>query len=133
MDRNTQGFASYWRNTLADAESGKGAFERKDEDSFTRWIDTTKGRLNEETVHAFFKDEDDAVNTVEVMLRPQVWIRRLKHGKERTAGAPGIVTPLVTSALLNRDGFLFPMTPATIPRDLLEPLLHWRDDAVRQI
>ncbi|CQI94602.1 Uncharacterised protein [Yersinia frederiksenii] len=28
MDKNTQGFASYWRNTLADAESGKGAFER---------------------------------------------------------------------------------------------------------
>ncbi|WP_019211237.1 AAA domain-containing protein [Yersinia massiliensis] len=122
MDRNTQGFASYWRNTLADAESGKGAFERKDEDSFTRWVDTTKGRLNEETVHAFFKDEDDAVKTVEVMLRPQAWFRRLKHGKERTAGAPGIVTPLVTSALLNRDGFLFPMAPATIPRDLLEPL-----------
>lgn len=34
MDSNTQGFTSYWRNSLADAESGKGAFERKDEDSF---------------------------------------------------------------------------------------------------
>ncbi|EBT3817819.1 DNA helicase I, partial [Salmonella enterica] len=34
MDSNTQGFTSYWRNSLADAEFGKGAFERKDEDSF---------------------------------------------------------------------------------------------------
>lgn len=57
-----------------------------------------------------------------MLLRPQVWIYLLKHGKERTAGAPDIVTPLVTSALLYRQGFLFPTSPATIPRDLLEPL-----------
>lgn len=122
MDSNTQGFTSYWRNTLADAESGKGAFERKDEDSFTRWMEVDRGRLGEEIVQSFFEGEDEQVKTVEVLLRPQVWIRLLKHGKERTAGAPGIVTPLVTSALLNREGFLFPTSPATIPRDLLEPL-----------
>ncbi|MEY0267993.1 AAA domain-containing protein [Morganella morganii] len=122
MDNNTQGFTSYWRNTLADAESGKGAFERKDDDSFTRWMDVAAGWLNEEIVNSFFDGEDVQVKTIEVVLRPQVWIRLLKHGKERTAGAPGIVTPLVTSALLNREGFLFPASPATIPRDLLEPL-----------
>ncbi|GAA3900509.1 helicase YjhR [Gibbsiella dentisursi] len=122
MDSNTQGFTSYWRNTLADAESGKGAFERKDDDSFARWMAVEAGRLSEEIVHSFFDGEDAQVKTVEVLLRPQVWIRQLKHGKERTAGAPGIVTPLVTSALLNRKGFLFPTSPATIPRDLLEPL-----------
>lgn len=122
MDRNTQGFASYWRNSLADAESGKGAFERKDADKFTRWVDITTGRLDEEIVLAFFEGEGDAVKTVEVLLRPNVWIRQLQHGKERTAGAPGIVTPLVTSARLSREGFLFPKAPATIPRDLLEPL-----------
>lgn len=55
-------------------------------------------------------------------MRPKVWNRLLKHGKARTAGAPAIITPLVTSALLNREGFLFPIAPATIPRDLLEPL-----------
>ncbi|SMB26227.1 conserved hypothetical protein [Serratia proteamaculans] len=122
MDRNTQGFASYWRNALADAESGKGAFERKDADKFTRWIDITTGRLDEEIVRAFFEGEGDTVKTVEVILRPKSWNRLLKHGKERTAGAPAIVTPLVTSALLNREGFLFPTAPSTIPRDLLEPL-----------
>ncbi|GAA0503861.1 helicase YjhR [Tatumella terrea] len=122
MDSNTQGFTSYWRNTLADAESGKGAFERKDEDSFTQWINVEQGRLGEEIVQSFFEGEDEQVKTVEVLLRPQVWLRQLKHGKERTAGAPGIVTPLVTSALLNRKGFLFPTSSSSIPRDLLEPL-----------
>lgn len=122
MDRNTQEFASYWRNSLADAESGKGAFERKDADKFTRWIDITTGRLDEEIVRAFFEGEGDMVKTVEVILRPKAWNRLLKHGKERTAGAPAIVTPLVTYALLNREGFLFPTAPSTIPRDLLEPL-----------
>ncbi|EOI3469460.1 hypothetical protein ACN5L5_004002 [Cronobacter turicensis] len=80
------------------------------------------GKLSEEVVHWFFDGEDAQVKTVEVLLRPQIWIRQLKHGKERTAGAPCIVTPLVTSALLNREGFLFPASPATIPHDLLEPL-----------
>ncbi|WP_413492643.1 AAA domain-containing protein [Morganella psychrotolerans] len=122
MDSNTQGFTSYWRNALADAESGKGAFERKDEDSFTQWMDVAAGRLNEKIVHSFFDGEEVQVNAVEILLRPQVWIRLLKHGKERTAGAPGIVTPLVTSALMNREGFLFPTASTTIPRDLLEPL-----------
>lgn len=122
MDRNTQGFASYWRNSLADAESGKGAFERKDADKFTPWLHINTGRLDGETVDVFFEGEGDTVKTVEVVLRPNAWVRLLQHGKERTAGAPGIITPLVTSALLNREGFLFPTAPTTIPRDLLEPL-----------
>lgn len=122
MDRNTQGFVSYWRNSLADAESGKGAFERKDANKFTRWMDIASGRLNEEIVGSFFDGENESVKTVGILLRPKVWISLLKHGKELTAGLPGIVTPLVTPALLNRDGLLFPIAPATIPRDLLEPL-----------
>ncbi len=44
MDSNTQVFPSYWSNTLADAVSGKGAFERKDEESFTQWINVDQGR-----------------------------------------------------------------------------------------
>lgn len=122
MDRNTKGFTSYWRNSLADAESGKGTFELKDVEKFFQWVDISTGRLDEESVRTFFKDESNAVKTVEVLLRPKAWIRQRKHGKERTAGAPGIVTPLVTPAVLNREGFLFPTAPTTLPRDLLEPL-----------
>ncbi|HAL9647204.1 TPA: DNA helicase [Escherichia coli] len=122
MDSNTLGFTSYWRNSLADAESGKGTFSRKDTDSFIRWINITAGQLDDETIRAFFDGEGESVKTVEVVLRPQVWNRIVKHGKEQMAGAPAIITPLVTSALLNREGFLFPAASATIPRDLLEPL-----------
>ncbi|EPU1775146.1 AAA domain-containing protein, partial [Escherichia coli] len=46
----------------------------------------------------------------------------LQHGKDRSAGAPDIVTPLVTPALLSREGFLYPTPVTSIPRDLLEPL-----------
>lgn len=70
MDSNTQGFTSYWRNTLADAESEKGAFERKDEESFNQWMNVDRGRLDEKIVQSFFEDEDEQVKTVEVMLRP---------------------------------------------------------------
>ncbi|EFD1696130.1 DNA helicase, partial [Escherichia coli] len=38
------------------------------------------------------------------------------------AGAPDIVTPIVTPALLSREGFLYPTPATSIPRDLLEPL-----------
>lgn len=122
MDKNTQGFSSYWRNSLADAESGKGAFELRDTDTFIQSIDISSGRLHEGLVRDLFSGEGSAVKTVEVILRPQAWNRLVQHGKERTAGAPGIATPLVISALLTREGFLFPSASAFIPRDLLEPL-----------
>ena len=122
MDSNTQGFTSYWRNSLADAESGKGALKQSEADAFTKWPDITSGKLDEKVVLSLFVGENPAVKTVEVLLRPKVWIRQIKHGKARTAGAPDIASPLVTFARLNREGFLFPSAPATIPRDLLEPL-----------
>lgn len=122
MDRNTQGFASYWRNSLADAESGKGAFERKDAEKFIEWRDSGTGRLEQGIVNELFADEGEDVKSVEIVLRPKAWVRLIQHGKERTAGAPGIVTPLVTATRVTREGLLYPTAPATIPRDLLEPL-----------
>lgn len=72
MDSNTQGFTSYWRNTLADAEAGKGAFERKDEESFNQWMNVDRGRLDEEIMQSFFEGEDEQAKTAEVMLRPVI-------------------------------------------------------------
>ncbi|WP_312282616.1 AAA domain-containing protein [Pseudescherichia sp.] len=122
MDSNTSGFAAYWRNSLADAEFGKGTFERKDVGGFTQWNERSSGRLSEEIVSALFTGERDDVKTVDVVLRPKVYFQLIKHGKERTAGAPEVITPLVTSAVVNREGFLFPTPATSIPRDLLEPL-----------
>ncbi len=122
MDENALGFASYWRNSLADAESGKGSFERKDAKNFTHWHGIAAGRLDEAIVSKFFKGEKDDVETVDVILRPKVYFRLLQHGKDRSAGAPDIVTPIVTPALLSREVFLYPTPATSIPRDLLEPL-----------
>ncbi|EHL7413694.1 ATP-binding protein [Escherichia coli] len=122
MDENALGFASYWRNSLADAESGKGCFERKDAKNFTHWHGIAAGRLGEAIVSKFFEGEKDDVETVDVVLRPKVYFRLLQHGKDRSAGAPDIVTPIVTPALLSREGFLYPTPATSIPRDLLEPL-----------
>ncbi|ENH55877.1 viral (Super1) RNA helicase family protein [Escherichia coli p0305293.7] len=122
MDENALGFASYWRNSLADAESGKGSFKRKDAQNFTHWHGIAAGRLDEAIVSKFFEGEKDDVETVDVILRPKVYFRLLQHGKDRSAGAPDIVTPIVTPALLSREGFLYPTPATSIPRDLLEPL-----------
>lgn len=122
MDENTLGFASYWRNSLADAESGKGCFDWKYAKNFTLWHGIEAGRLDEKSVSKFFAGEKDDVTTVDVILRPKVYFRLLQHGKERTAGAPDIVTPIVTLARLSREGFLYPTPATSIPRDLLEPL-----------
>ena len=122
MDDNALGFASYWRNSLADAESGKGSFERKDAKNFTHWHGIAAGRLDETIVGKFFEGEKDDVETVDVILRPKVYFRLLQRGKDHSAGAPDIVTPIVTPALLSREGFLYPTPATSIPRDLLEPL-----------
>lgn len=53
MDKNALGFASYWRNSLADAESGKGSFKRKDAQNFTHWHGIAAGRLDEAIVSKF--------------------------------------------------------------------------------
>ncbi|EIP1909306.1 TPA: hypothetical protein OO524_001924, partial [Shigella flexneri] len=98
MDENALRFASYWRNSLADAESGKGCFERKDAQNFTHWHGIAAGRLDEAIVNKFFKGEKDDVETVNVILRPKVYFRLLQHGKDRSAGTPDIVTPIVTPA-----------------------------------
>lgn len=105
MDDNALGFASYWRNSLADAESGKGSFERKDAKNFTHWHGIAAGRLDETIVGKFFEGEKDDVETVDVILRPKVYFRLLQRGKDHSAGAPDIVTPIVTPALLSREGF----------------------------
>lgn len=124
MHNNYLKIASYWRNSLADAESGKGALENQDTKDFDKWDNVSLGRLDNVITERFFYDEKSDVKTVDVVLRPKVFIRSIKHGKERLAGSPAFITPLVTLAKINREGFLFPTSITIIPRDLLEPIFH---------
>lgn len=117
MDDNYLKLAAYWRNSLADAESGKGALEKRDTNNLIKWESVSSGRLDSIITERFFSDEKDDVNTVDVILRPKVFIRLIQHGKERLAGSPTYVTPLVTLAKINREGFLFPTSTTVIPRD----------------
>lgn len=123
MDQKSLAYAHYWRNSLADAELGRGALSKGDIANFLplRWAGR-HGVADEEIVKQCFANEADDVKHVDVMIRPRVYASRLEHGKEKRTGAPQFTTPLVTSALLARDGRLYPQAGTVIPRDLLDPL-----------
>ncbi|GAA5235072.1 phospholipase [Verticiella sediminum] len=123
MDGKALAYARYWRNSLADADFGKGALSHADAEALSpfTWLDGQAGRLDEDVVQACFAGEPEEAATVEIMLRPQVYRARLVHGNSRLGGAPEVVTPLVTPAALARDGRVFPLPGTVIPRDLLEP------------
>src|SRR5262249_53472488 len=109
-----------------DAELGRGGLSRRDVEGFSR-IPVTElftGVMPHDIVDAYFSGEPDRIKTVDVMIRPQVYAARTEHGKQQSNGAPDIVTPLVTPAVLARDGRLYPCRGTVVPRDLLEPLEH---------
>ncbi|MBM0107377.1 AAA family ATPase [Steroidobacter sp. S1-65] len=126
MDHRSLAYASYWRNSLADAELGRGALKRRDVTGLTRIPrqQLFKGVTPADLVRAWFAEEPEHVKTVEVMIRPQVHVARTEHGQRPNNGVPEYLTPLVTPGLLARDGRLYPAAGTTIPRDLLEPLEH---------
>lgn len=123
MHEKSIAYASYWRNSLADAELGRGTLT-KDEVSAHRRVfpdEAESGILHEETVEAFFSGEDEKVQFVEVVYRPLLYAVKNEHG-QRAAQLPEFVTPLVTQALLSRDGCLLPKPTTVVPRDILQPL-----------
>ncbi|RAS17232.1 AAA domain-containing protein [Microvirgula sp. AG722] len=116
-------YADYWRTSLADSDLGRGAF-RSGETEDQLWLTPdalASGRVGSDIVDACFAGEPEPHPFVSVMIRPQVYMARMSHGK-RHAGMPDIVTPVVGVALLARDGRLFPLADTVMPRDILEPL-----------
>ena len=90
-------WALYWRNSLADAESGKGSLKESDVSSFTD-VGTDlfkKGMLTQDIVDRLFSNENLKVKIVPVIYRPTVLIKRLEHGKELTGVFPQIISPLI--------------------------------------
>ena len=113
-------WASYWRNSLADAESCKGTL--KDNSGFVT-VDVeifATGRLPEDTVNELFKDENDKTQLMQLICRPSIFKLKKEHGKKLT-GFPVVISPLICPLWLNRQGYLFPSDDPTIPRDLLAP------------
>ena len=124
MEERSLAYAGYWRNSLADAELGRGGLARRDTEAFLRIpaAALTDGVMPRAIVEACFSGESERVQTVDVVLRPQMYVARVEHGKQRSNGVPQIVSPLVTPAVLARDGRLYPSPGTVVPRDLLEPL-----------
>ncbi|CAG9229828.1 DNA helicase [Paraburkholderia caribensis] len=116
-------YAAYWRNSLADAELGRGTLTHDEVNAHRHVLsdEAESGILHEDTVEAFFAAEDEKVRFVEVVYRPLLYAVKNEHG-QRAAQLPEFVTPLVTQALLSRDGCLLPKPATVVPRDILQPL-----------
>lgn len=124
MEKTSLAYAAYWRICLADAELGKGMFSKKDTEAFTYRPreEMDNGRVGEDLVAELFMQESADAEMVEVTIRPYVYCGRLEHGKFRAAGIPEVVTPIVSNAFLDRQGWIYPNQNTFIPRDILDPL-----------
>ncbi|PPC84398.1 MAG: phospholipase [Methylotenera sp.] len=114
-------YARYWRNSLLDADNGKGtALPSGSVPCSLSQMD--EGIIdNADLIARLFQDEEVDAETVEVTIRPFVYKSILHHGKTTGAGLPGEIYPVISNAVLYRSGHLYPVN-AIIPRDLLEPL-----------
>ena len=124
MQTETLAFAQYWRNSLADAETSKGAFRLQDCGAFLQLSPETlaSGIASAEIVEKCFADEKTQTRFVEIVLRPEVYCAPLQHGVVAENGNPPIITPIITPALLYRDGRIYPSAQTIMPRDILEPI-----------
>lgn len=117
-------WAAYWRNSLADADSSKGIFTRKNISTFqqvNRDIRKT-GKLDSATVKQLFKNESSDHHVIKITYRPNIRTLKLQHGNVLKGNYPEIFTALVSPLWVNREGYLFPAGPVIVPRELLSPL-----------
>lgn len=115
----------YWRNSLADAESGRGALTKKALGQ-TDYLERTvyrDGRLPSDhpVLQKLFAEEEESTQVVRVALRPAVYKVLQEHGTKKRALYPDVITPLICGLWVARDGRLIPAEPPVIPRDLLAP------------
>lgn len=120
---DTARFVGYWRDSLADAAIGRGAFDSLDAlgDSHAvarQAFDT--GWIAPAEHPALFADFDTDNTFVDVIYRPLAYRVRQRHGRQPVSNVPPLFTPLCITARLRRDGRLFPID-TVVPRDLLEP------------
>ena len=122
---SAQQWLRYWRNSLADAESGRGALTKKELGKTEPLASTVyrEGRLpkNHPALARLFEGEEDATQLVRVVLRPAVYKVLLEHGAIKRALYPDVITPLICGLWVSRDGRMIPAEPPVIPRDLLAP------------
>lgn len=127
MNESAQKYATYWRNSLADASSARGAWWGKDDLSKLIALPPTvdafqSGVLDSKIVASLFKGEKDNLPCLDLIFWPKVYRRKYEHGKQVGGGLPVVVTPLLCFVQVYRDGSLKPTRSPLIARDILEPV-----------
>lgn len=122
---SAQQWLRYWRNSLADAESGRGALTQEDLGQ-TDPLESTvyrEGRLpaDHPVLTRLFEGEKESTQLVRVVLRPAVYKVLQEHGASKQSIYPDAITPLLCGLWIARDGRMIPAEPPVIPRDLLTP------------
>ena len=119
MNDYSKKIAAYWRNSLADASSGGGLFQKIDHFMVTT-SELSDGQIKGDLLAKCFKNESLETRPVQVTIRPYLYkYLKIEHGKILN-GYPKYVTPVVIHATLQKDGYLYPKK-YNIPRDLLSP------------
>lgn len=120
----THDWLRYWRNSLADADSGKGILKKEDL-SLHLSIDESlfqAGKLGhalDDVINKLFKNESDKTQLVKVIIRPAIYLSRYEHGKKRNN--THAISPIICQVWLSRSGWFYPADKPTVPRDLLNP------------
>ena len=127
-EQSCTGLIRYWRSCLADVALGKGRFRQRDLPPDNKQLlelstaELSSGRVRQRNVDILFRNVDDDLEQVQVCFWPLVARRRTSHGAGRGDGLPDYVAPIVSVALVAREGGAVRPTRTVIARDLLEPL-----------
>ena len=126
---HTKNWLRYWRNSLADAESGKGALKKKDLKSFFNTEVTTfqagclsrDDERDSQALKSLFEGESDKTHLVKVLIRPTIYLSKYEHGQKHSSTRPDVISPIICQVWVSRQGYFYPAGRPTIPRDLLAP------------
>jgi len=118
-----QKLLKYWRSSLADSALGKGCFNDGDTKKLMELSKETigSGVLPDNQLRKVFEGKKPETKIIAVRLWPMVAKRKKSHGTTISNGYPEMVAPVVSEALVDREGNIRP-TRNVIARDVLTPL-----------
>lgn len=123
MADGSEAMTRYWRTNLADSAFAKGKFKGSEREKLRSISaeELQRGQVSDLTVGRMFASKPTSLRALSVRLRPVLAKRRYSHAADRHDGLPEYVAPIITEAVLGRDGRLHPRR-TVIARDVLEPL-----------
>lgn len=123
MTKTDLAILKYWRSSVADSAIGDACLTSKMLQEFLSLsrAEAETGVLGREAVDFLFDKVPEHVARIAVSYRPLHVRRKSLHAKSRGDGLPLEVTPVVTQALVTREGWIIP-NQSVIARDILDPL-----------